>query len=63
LRGDMKQFYIIMSTIVAFVAMDFVYSGEFPPSCFGETKDNWQERNEGRRSYFWREPLLGLSAR
>jgi hypothetical protein len=40
LRGDMKQFYIIMSTIGAFVAMDFIYTGEFPPSCFGGIKDN-----------------------
>jgi hypothetical protein len=27
----MKQFYIILSTICTFAAMDFIYSGEFPP--------------------------------
>ena len=32
LRGDLKQFYIITSTIRAFVAMDFIHSGEFSPS-------------------------------
>jgi hypothetical protein len=32
----MKQFYIIISTICAFEAMDFIYSGEFSPSCCGE---------------------------
>ena len=35
MRGVMKQFYIIMSTISAFKAMEFVYSGEFSLSCHG----------------------------
>jgi hypothetical protein len=30
----MKQFYIIMSTIGAFMAMDFIYTGEFPHNQF-----------------------------
>jgi hypothetical protein len=31
-RGNLKQFYIIISTICAFTAMDFIHTGEFPPS-------------------------------
>ena len=35
MRGHMKQFYIIMSTMGTFKAMDFVYTGEFSHSCAG----------------------------
>jgi hypothetical protein len=35
----MEQFYIIMSTIGTFWAMDFIYSGDFSHSCFGKGKD------------------------
>jgi len=34
----MKRFYIIMSTICAFEAMDFIYSGEFLRSDMLEAK-------------------------
>lgn len=34
-RGHMKQFYIIMSTMGTFKAMDFVYTGELSHSCAG----------------------------
>ncbi len=40
MRGDMKQFYIIMSTIGTFSAMDFIYSGEFSPSQGGGVREH-----------------------
>ncbi len=33
-RGDKKQFYIILSTIGTFWAMDFIYSGEISHNRF-----------------------------
>jgi hypothetical protein len=51
----MKQFYIIMSTISAFMARDFIYSGEFPHSDFGkwpgaakaDPSPRWRRENKG----------------
>ena len=34
MRGSMKQVFIILTTMGAFEAMDFVYSGEFSHSCW-----------------------------
>jgi hypothetical protein len=39
LRGDMKQFYIILSTMCAFMAMDFIHSGEFSPSRINDDRE------------------------
>ncbi len=36
----MKHFYIIMSTIGTFLAMDFIYSGEFSPSQGGGVREH-----------------------
>jgi hypothetical protein len=47
----MKQFYIIMSTLGALVAMDNIYTGEFPPSCRGGVEEQLtvlsREREKG----------------
>lgn len=46
-RGDMEQFYIIMSTIGAFQAMDFVYSGEFQHSGSNYSSLLWERERNG----------------
>ena len=45
LRGEMKQFYIIKSTIGAFRAMDFIYSGYFSHRLLRCLRSHGRNRN------------------